>query len=365
MKRVLLVSCGGLGNGGVQAIIMGIVRGLSRQFTFDILLFTSESRFYDKEFLSYGGKIFRIPHYEGGNTLISEIDAYVRDFYIYKKTLQFLKKEEKYDILHCHKEFESAPILRAAKVAGIPLRICHSHVINQKCNLILRIVNRIRRRIIIKNSNYLIGCSIESCDSLFGECGFYKIINNFYDDEKFYIEDNRKTYKDLYVITQVGSISRIKNQIFSVLVLEQLLKLGVNAKLNIVGFDIDKTYKQELLELVHTKDLKEFISFLPGDCNIPNVLRNSSAFIMPSLHEGFGIALIEAQAMHLWCYASTGIPSTVNCGCVSFLSLESGPKLWASHIQKMINNDIVSVDVNRFKKSHVLKLYNDLYNNKV
>ena len=50
MKRVLMVSCEGLGNGGVQAVIMSIVRNLKNKYIFDILLFTDERRFYDNEF---------------------------------------------------------------------------------------------------------------------------------------------------------------------------------------------------------------------------------------------------------------------------------------------------------------------------
>ena len=42
-----MISCEGLGNGGVQAVMMGIVRNLSDEFLFDMLLFTSEKRFYD------------------------------------------------------------------------------------------------------------------------------------------------------------------------------------------------------------------------------------------------------------------------------------------------------------------------------
>ena len=61
-----MVSCEGLGNGGVQAIMMGIVRNLYTECHFDMLLFTSEKRYYDDEFLKYGGKIFRVPKYEGG-----------------------------------------------------------------------------------------------------------------------------------------------------------------------------------------------------------------------------------------------------------------------------------------------------------
>ena len=50
MDKVLLVSCEGLGRGGVQSVIMSIVKGLSDKFIFDIVLFTSEKRYYDDEF---------------------------------------------------------------------------------------------------------------------------------------------------------------------------------------------------------------------------------------------------------------------------------------------------------------------------
>ena len=82
MKRILLVSCEGLGNGGVQAVIMSIVRNLHKEYLFDILLFTSEKRYYDEEFLTYGGQIFRIPRYEGKNQFRKKIYYYfiVRNF---------------------------------------------------------------------------------------------------------------------------------------------------------------------------------------------------------------------------------------------------------------------------------------------
>ena len=64
--KILQISCGGLGNGGVQAVIMDICRNMP-ETQFDILLFTNESRYYDDEFKKLGGKIFRIPNYEGNN----------------------------------------------------------------------------------------------------------------------------------------------------------------------------------------------------------------------------------------------------------------------------------------------------------
>jgi len=42
MKKILEVSCNGLTNGGVQQVIMSIVRNLYKEYHFDILVFTKE-----------------------------------------------------------------------------------------------------------------------------------------------------------------------------------------------------------------------------------------------------------------------------------------------------------------------------------
>lgn len=42
IDKILAVSCEGLGNGGVQNIIMNIARNLHDSYIFDIVLFTSE-----------------------------------------------------------------------------------------------------------------------------------------------------------------------------------------------------------------------------------------------------------------------------------------------------------------------------------
>lgn len=50
MKKVLMVSCEGLGNGSVQNVIMNIVRNLNNKYLIDMLLFTNDRRYYDDEF---------------------------------------------------------------------------------------------------------------------------------------------------------------------------------------------------------------------------------------------------------------------------------------------------------------------------
>ena len=357
-----MVSCGGLGNGGVQAIMMGIIRNLSDKYHFDMLVFTDEVRHYDKEFLSYGGKIFRIPQYNGDNWIKQKIDALRRDHYTYNKLINILKSEAPYDVIHCNREVYSAPVLKAAYDMAIPVRICHTHIINPKGGLLRRLLNRRNLRSIFLYANRFIGCSEEACLALYGSGVQYSVVNNFYDDKKFRLTRNYEINetKEL-VISQLGAISSTKNQIFSVKVLSSILKKGYKAKLNIIGFVLDKEYKKLLVEYIENNNLSDNICWYPGDCDSPTVLSSSSIFIMPSLHEGFGIALVEAQAIGLRCFASTGVPKATNCGGVTYVSLEDGPDFWADKIIQTINESQCCFDTSRYMLSNVMQTYSNLY----
>ena len=55
MKKILLVSSGGFEKGGVQAVIMAVVRTMSDEYVFDIVLLSNEIGCYEEEFCKYGG----------------------------------------------------------------------------------------------------------------------------------------------------------------------------------------------------------------------------------------------------------------------------------------------------------------------
>ena len=366
-KRILLVSCGGLGNGGVQAIMMGIVRSLSNIFIFDALLFTSEVRHYDKEFLSYGGDIIRIPHYEGSNNYLKALDFYTRDFFIYRNVRKFLRNKNTYIAVHCNKEYESAPILKAAYECSIPVRICHNHIFNQKGSILCNFLNTIRLHYIKKFASLKLGCSKESCQSLYGNSD-YLVMNNFYDDNRFNprLYEKTKEKQSLLSIVQVGALSSNKNQIFSVHILSEIRRCGIDAELKIIGFELEAGYKEKMQNEIVKLNLSSYIHLLPGNSNIPQVLSECRCFLMPSLSEGFGIALIEAQAMGLRCYASSYVPTLTNCGGVTYLDLDKGASYWACAIVNEIRNGRCvdySYDTEKFKLSNISKEYERIYLN--
>lgn len=63
-EKVLMVLYDRLERGGVQNVIMQIVKALSDRYTFDIVVFDSEPSYYDEEFENYGRKIFRFGRFD-------------------------------------------------------------------------------------------------------------------------------------------------------------------------------------------------------------------------------------------------------------------------------------------------------------
>lgn len=330
-EKILLVSCGGLGNGGVQAVMMHTVQNLSEKFIFDALLFTDEKRYYDDSFLAYGGSIIRIPHYNGRNSLRKRADYYLRGASLYHRIKQQIIQNGPYRAIHCNNQFESALCVKAAYECGIPVRIVHTHVITAASNPLRKALDSTYLKIIKKYATDLVGCSREACDSMYGEGSASLVILNPYDEIKFSPDRENLGRPRELMLLQVGSFNENKNQKFSIRVLAEIKKRYPNVRLNLVGFNTGN-YQCEMEALVEQLNVKENVDVLASHTDTAQYLENTAVFLFPSHKEGFGIVLIEAQAMGVQCYVSDTVPKTTDRGGCTYLSLEDGPKAWADKI---------------------------------
>lgn len=361
MNKILMVSCEGLGNGGVQNVMMNIVRGLSSEFVFDMLLFTSEKRYFDDEFLGYGGQIFRLPRYEGNIWIRKKADYYIRGSKLYNDVKKILINEGPYSAVHCNNEYEGALILKAANEVGVPVRIMHAHVISKKGNFVANVLNDIRRRNISKYSTNRIGCSIEACNSFFGKSSNSSVVYNPFDDRKF--NNTGKAKGNGLNLIQIGSFTSNKNQLFTLEIISKIKKRGLNVHLDLIGFEVDN-YKQKLDGYINENELQQNVKIWPSNADSKDLLEHSYALMLPSKEEGFGIVAIEAQAVGIKCYVSDSVPKTTNCGGCTYLSLNKGTSLWSDYIidDYMKQPSYFSeFDVSKFKLSNVLSVFRTIY----
>ncbi len=321
-KRVLMISCNGLGNGGVQHVMMHIARNLSEEYIFDMLIFPDNRIYFDEEAEKYG-TIFRIPLKK------TRIDYYIRFFRILSGTYKILKRE-KYDVIHCNNNYESGICILAAYLAGVKVRLVHSHVILniKEENPIRKIITGTYKFLLNHLSTHRIACSKASGDSIYTKD--FEVLVNPIDLTRFDISKRRPKGKEKINFIHIGRFCDLKNQLFIVDTISKIKESFPETHLTLIGWGDE--YLKCIIEAIKKYGMEDMVTFLPSDTDVLNALKTSDYMIFPSLHEGLGIALLEAQAMGVYCFASTGVPTEANAGLCDFLNLEDGHKVWAEHI---------------------------------
>jgi glycosyltransferase EpsF len=371
-KRVLHISCDTLDNGGVQNVIMNICRNIP-EVKFDIVVFSLSDSYYEKEFISLGGKVFRIPYYEGKNSFKKRLDYYIRFPKIFIGIYKILKQNGPYDVVHCHNYFESGICAFAARLAGVKVRIshCHNTAPPLKIKLLRRAYDFFLKKLIKYNANIKIGCSKQVLNYLFDDDKAAFVVKNAIDLKKFDREKYAPHYNNNINFIHIGRFCFQKNQLFLLDVFHNIKKRSENVILTMIGFGSDGDFINE--EIINNKigelELEDNVRLLPSDSDIPKLLSESDYFIFPSTYEGFGIVLLEAQAMGVKCFVSTKVPPEANMGLCEYLELEQGAEAWADYICKYIKQDkrdqrkSINDEVLRgFEISEVCNVYRKIYN---
>jgi glycosyltransferase involved in cell wall biosynthesis len=115
------------------------------------------------------------------------------------------------------------------------------------------------------------------------------------------------------VVACVGRMTRQKGQSTLIHAMAQVAKTIEDCQLLLVGDGPDNA---ELRRLANSLGLEKRISFLGVRSDVPDLLRAVDVLAVPSLHEGFGLVLIEALASGVPVVASnTGpVPEIVDDG---------------------------------------------------
>lgn len=321
--------------GGVEAVIMNYYRNIDRtKIQFDFICDEDSTNIPYEEIKKLGGNVIICPPYQK----ISK----------YEKFLINLFKEKQYKIVHSNINALSVFPLYAAKKAGVPVRIAHSHSTTNKKEWKKNLMKQALRPFSKKYATDYFACSELAGRWLFGnktfEQGKVTIINNAIDLDKFkYDEKIRKEKRkelnikdDTLVVGHVGRFVTQKNHTFLIDIFNKLHKKEKNSILLLIG---QGPLMSEIKQKVDSLGISDSVKFL-GQRNDTNELYNiMDLFLFPSLYEGLGMVLIEAQANGLPCIASTEVPKIADISNnVQFYDLNDSIDIW-----------LKNYDTNRFK----------------
>lgn len=313
-----------MGRGGLETMIMNYYRNIDRsKIQFDFLVHRQEEAAYDKEILSLGGHIYRMP----------VLNPFSKAYF---SSLDSFFKKHRYNIVHSHLDCMSAYPLKIAQKNGVSVRIAHSHNKSQDKNLKYPI-KLLSKRLIPKYATHLFACGKEAGYWMFNGKP-YTILNNAIDAQMYtYNEQIRNEVReelnltnDNFVIGHVGRFNPQKNHGFIIDVFNAVYKRDKNARLVLVG---SGDGQQAIEDKVKSLGLSDSVLFLGSRGDVNRVLQAMDVFLFPSLYEGLPLSIIEAQAAGLPCIISDNVPDEcIKTDRVFRYSLGEPADFWADKI---------------------------------
>ena len=135
---------------------------------------------------------------------------------------------------------------------------------------------------------------------------------------------------DRFVVGNVGRLAEQKNQRFLLDVFLELHKKRSDTFLLLVG---EGELRDSLIAYATELGIGNDIAFVGSVPNVWDYLQAMDCFVFPSLYEGLGMSLIEAQATGLPCVASSAVPTEADItGNVKILPLTLSAQEWAEAI---------------------------------
>lgn len=322
--------------GGVEAFIMNYYRHIERnKIQFDFICDSDSTCIPYDEIEALGGKVILIPPYQ--------------KVFNYHKELKRVLQDGNYKIVHSHINTLSVFSLFAAKKAGVPVRIAHSHSTTNKAewkkNLIKQALRPFSK---VYATNYMC-CSELAGRWLFGnkiyDQGKVYLLNNAIDLDKFkYDEKIRKSKRkelgikdDTLVIGHIGRFVTVKNHTFLIDIFNEVYKKNNNSILLLAG---QGPLMDEIKEKVENLGLMNNVKFLGQRTDVNELYQAFDVFLLPSLYEGLGMVLVEAQCAGCKCIASTEVPAIVKItNFLEFADICDYPIKWSNDIIKLLNQN--------------------------
>lgn len=340
-----------LGSGGTEAFVVNVVRSLP-QDKFDVTIALALDENSDEALQTRKGEAIDMgAHIEYLGAMKLSVSGIIRFIQNIHKVIE---KCGPFDVVHGNMDLFNGIIMFATS-KSVPIRIAHAHnsqsqsmtAANTAKFLAFLVYKFLMRRLILKYATYLCGCSEKALHYEFGEN--YKLpssiiyngmpLNVFsaVQQDDSYIKSAFSLLKRNNYILTAGRVSNQKNPWFIIKAIYELSRIRNDFVFIWAGIN---PYLESFQSKAEELGIREHIVFAGARNDLPQLMRNSDLFILPSSFEGFGMVLTEAQATGLYCLASDKVPTLTDCGLCEYLDIDAfdAPALWAKRISFLLDN---------------------------
>lgn len=326
-KRSLRIAhvVGKLSYGGIESVVYNYYKFIDKEkVQFDILYDEDSSSKPSEEIKKMGATFIKVPPYQ---KLWKYIPFLIKIF-----------KSNRYDIVHSHINTLSCFPLFAAYVAGIKTRVAHNHSVPNGNEFIRNVIKYLLRIFAKVFATDYAACSEKAGIWLFGkrtyQKGLVKVLKNAIDYNRFaFSEENKQiTRSELflsnkYVVGHIGRFTYAKNHNKIIEVFNEIKKRKPNSVLLLVGDGDQHDFIVKKLEKLGL--LKDTI-LIGNTMNTEKYYSVMDVMLFPSIFEGLGLSVIEAQASKVPVVSSEAIPKEAKISNgLEFLSINKSNEFWA------------------------------------
>jgi glycosyltransferase involved in cell wall biosynthesis len=321
--------------GGVETWLMHVLRSIDRQrFRMDFLVHTTQPCPYDEEARSLGADV--IPCLGPSRPL-----AYGRNF------RHILRDRGPYDVVHSHVHHFSGYVLRLACHERVRGRIAHCHsdtsAVQANAGVLRRAYLGLMERWVDRYATTGLAGSGQAAVSLYGPHWEvdprWQLLPYGIDFAPFRdtpdsaaVRDELGIPSDAFVLGHVGRFRKSKNHAFLLDVAAEVARREPKMRLLLVG---DGPLKPDIERQIDELGLTGRVILAGLRPDVPRLMLGAmDVFVFPSLYEGLGNVLLEAQAAGLPCVVSDAIAEEANVvpRLVRRLSLSEPLSAWAEAI---------------------------------
>jgi len=365
--RVLHV-LGAMNRGGVETWLMHLIRHVDRQkYHMDFLVHTDQSAVHDAELKSLGARVLPCPS-------IRNPIQYAKRF------LDIASQFGPFDVLHSHVHHFSGYVTWLGSKAGIPVRISHSHndtsVVNARASYVRKAYLSATRWLLTKYSTCRLAASKPAASALFGPNWTrderVKILSYGVDLKPFAQPVDRAAVRSEFgfcasnvVFGHVGRFDEQKNHAFLGKIAAEIANREPEARFLLVG---DGPLRPSIESQFTHAGIGRRAVFAGSRPDVARLMNGAmDAFLFPSLYEGLGIVLIEAQAAGLPTIMSDSIPAEaiIVPGLVITCALDESPSHWAEaaldHSQHRASGTLADVERSPFNITASLEALMHIY----
>ena len=335
--------------GGVESVVMNYYRHIDRdRVQFDLLVDSDSGLVPRDEVESLGGRIIEIPPYQ--------------HVLAYQRSLRRVLSVGRWPIVHSHISTLSVFSLCAAKAAGIPVRIAHSHMAWSQGISAKSVIERTLCNFANIYPTDRLACSQQAGEWLFGKRADINLMYNAIELDRFsFSEEARGRVRselgvsdETLVVGHLGRFAYAKNHPFLLHAFEQLLQLREDSILVLVGGG-DSNRRKDAEQWIYEHKLEDKVRIF-GYTDHPEHLYSAfDVLALPSFFEGLSVVGIEAQAAGLPCLFSDRTTREINISeAAQFLPIEE-PRVWADALSQIEIGARIPTDKKGFDDYDIVK----------